>query len=75
MANPNNKRQRAVKYPMVESALFDWFKGHQERVDLSGDVVCKVVEKILDRLYSDHNVFKFSNGWLEAFKNRHGIRS
>ena len=75
VANPNNKRQQAVKYPMTESALIDWFKGHQERVNLSGDLVCGAAENILNRLYPDHDVFKFSNGWLEAFKKWHGIRS
>ena len=54
--------------------LIDWFKDHQERVNLSGDMVCEGVEKILDCLYPDHDVFKFSNSWLEAFKKRYGIR-
>jgi hypothetical protein len=30
--------------------------------------------KIIDRLYPDHPPFEFSNGWLEAFKVRHGIK-
>jgi len=33
------------------------------------------VTKILDRLYPGHEPFEFSNGWLEAFKSHHGIRS
>jgi hypothetical protein len=74
-ANPNSKRQRAVKYPMMESALVEWFKVHQERVNLSGDLVREAGEKILNRLYPGCDAFNFSNGWLEAFKKRHGIRS
>jgi hypothetical protein len=30
--------------------------------------------KIIDRLYLDHPPFEFSNGWLQAFKVRHGIK-
>jgi len=30
--------------------------------------------KIIERLYPDHSPFEFSNGWLEAFKVRHGIK-
>ena len=60
---------------MMEFAWIDWFKGHHERVNLSGDLVCEAAEKILARLYLDHDVFKFSNGWLEAFKKRYGICS
>jgi len=29
----------------------------------------------VDRLYPRHEPFKFSSGWLEAFKSHHGIRS
>ncbi len=42
---------------------------------MSGELVRESVTKILDRLYPRHEPFEFSNGWLEAFKSRHGIRS
>ena len=29
----------------------------------------------LDHLYPEHDVFEFSNDWLESFKDRHGIKS
>ena len=32
------KRQRAVKYPMMESDLMDWFTTHQDRINLSGEL-------------------------------------
>jgi hypothetical protein len=40
-----------------------------------GELVREGATKILDRLYPRHEPFEFSNGWLEAFKFRHGIRS
>lgn len=72
--NLSAKRQRSVRYPLMESALVDWFKANQERVNLSGDLIREHAERILDRLYPDHDPFMFSNGWLDAFKSRHGIR-
>jgi hypothetical protein len=42
---------------------------------VSGELVKESATKILDRLYPGHEPFEFSNGWLEVFKSRHGIRS
>ncbi len=42
---------------------------------MSGELVRENATNILDRLYPRHEPFEFSNGWLEAFKSRHGIRS
>jgi hypothetical protein len=73
--NLGAKRQRTVKYPQMESALFEWFTANQERVNMSGDLIKEHAEIILNRLYPDHEPFEFSNGWLETFKVRHGICS
>ncbi|TPX46682.1 hypothetical protein SeLEV6574_g03102 [Synchytrium endobioticum] len=77
-ANSTNlatKRQRTVKYPLMETALMEWFTANQERVNMSGDLIKENGAKVLDRLYPDHPPFEFSNRWLEAFKARHGIHS
>ncbi len=42
---------------------------------MSGELVRESATKILDRLYLGDEPFKFSSGWLEAFKSRHGIKS
>jgi len=73
--NFNAKRQRTVRYPKMESALVKWFWANQEWANVSGELVRESVTKILDRLYPGHEPFEFSNGWLEAFKSHHGIRS
>jgi hypothetical protein len=59
----------------MESTLVKWFQANQERANVSGEPVRGSATKILDRLYPGHEPFEFSNGWLEAFKSRHGIRS
>jgi hypothetical protein len=73
--NLNAKRQWIVRYPEMEFALVKWFRANQERANVNGEVVRESATKILDRFYSGHEPFKFSSGWLEAFKSRHGIRS
>ena len=66
-SNMSAKRQRAVKYPLMESALLAWFTAHQDRINFSGDLVREHAERILDRLHPGHESFQFSNGWLESF--------
>jgi len=73
-SNLSSKRQKTVKFPIMEAALAEWFLANQEHVNLSGDLIRESAMKIIDRLYPDHPPFEFSNGWLETFKVRHGIK-
>jgi hypothetical protein len=69
------KRQRTVKYPLMETALYRWFLTYQDQVNMSGDLTKEKVVYFLAELYPGHGAFEFSNGWLESFKNRRGIKS
>jgi hypothetical protein len=40
-----------------------------------GDLTKEKAAYFLAKLYPGHRAFEFSNGWLEAFKNRHDIKS
>jgi hypothetical protein len=40
-----------------------------------GDLTKEKAAYFLAELYPGHGAFEFSNGWLEAFKNRRGIKS
>jgi hypothetical protein len=73
-SNLSSKRQKTVKFPVMEATLAEWFLANQEHVNLSGDLIRESAMKIIDRLYPDHPPFEFSNGWLEDFKVRHGIK-
>jgi hypothetical protein len=42
---------------------------------MSSDLTKEKVTYFLAELYPSHGAFEFSNGWLEAFKNRRGIKS
>lgn len=37
--NSNAKRSKSVKYPAMESVLYEWFVGHQEHVNVSGELL------------------------------------
>jgi hypothetical protein len=69
------KRQRTVKYPLMETALYRWFFTYQDQVNMSSDLAKEKVAYFLAELYPGHGAFEISNGWLEAFKNRHDIKS
>jgi hypothetical protein len=69
------KWQRTVKYPLVEMALYRWFLTYQDQVNMSGDLTKEKAAYFLAELYPGHGAFEFSNGWLESFKNRRGIKS
>jgi hypothetical protein len=69
------KRQRTVKYPLMETVLYRWFLTYQDQINMSGDLTKEKVAYFLTELYPGHGAFEFSNGWLEAFKNRCGIKS
>jgi hypothetical protein len=71
--NRTAKRQWTVKYPLMETALYRWFLTYQDQVNMSGDLTKEKVAYFLAELYPGHGAFEFSNGWLEAFKNRRGI--
>ena len=59
----------------MASALAYWFKSHQDRENLSSDVVCESAGKIFDQQYADQDLPKPCNGYLEPSKKRHSIRS
>jgi hypothetical protein len=73
--NIQSKRQRTVKFPAMEETLAEWILANQKRIPISGDLIKENATKILDRLHPGHELFEFSNGWLEAFKLCHGIKS
>jgi len=73
--NIQSKCQRIVKFPAMEETLAEWILANQEHILISGDLIKENTTKILDRLHPSHELFEFSNGWLEAFKLRHGIKS
>ena len=70
--NPSRKRLRLSPYADVEEALLRWFQqARTNSVAISGPVLIAQARKFADALgYAD---FQCSSGWLDRFKQRHGI--
>lgn len=70
--NPTRKRQRLSAYADVEEALLRWFmQARSNSVAVSGPVLIAQARKFADAL--GHAEFQCSSGWLDRFKQRHGI--
>lgn len=66
------KKQKVGKFDKLEKVLVEWL--HQARalkLPISGPIICEKARKIAESLQiADFNA---SNGWIDRFKNRHGI--
>jgi len=56
------KRQRTVKYPLMETAMYRWFLTYQDQINMSGDLTKEKATYFLVELYPGHGAFEFSNG-------------
>jgi len=66
------KRIRLCQYPDIEEALFMWIKNaRSQNIPLSGPMLQAKATKLAADL--QHPEFNGSNGWLNRFKERHGI--
>jgi hypothetical protein len=59
----------------MELALKRWFLEQQDKVNLNGDMLRAKAACFLQELHHDVPEMAFSQGWLEKFKDRHGIKS
>ena len=68
------KKLRTAGYPEVEEALLTWFKSARDNnVPISGPFMMSKAEEFACRLGVPDGQFKCYSGWLERFKQRHGI--
>lgn len=69
------KRARKPKFQELEKALSAWFWKTEKAAVISDDLVIQKAKEFAadPRLRVDAGM-KFSQGWLEKFKKRHGIR-
>ena len=72
--NSKRKRLRPAGYPEVEEALLKWFKSARDvNVPISGPFLMEKASDLAKLLGVPDGQFKISSGWLERFKERHGI--
>lgn len=71
------KKQRPIKYPLLDTALFEWVqRKEQENVPITGEALKRVAAQLWVRIPEYANIAQpeFSNGWLDGFKKRHSIK-
>ncbi|TYZ62975.1 hypothetical protein PybrP1_008113 [[Pythium] brassicae (nom. inval.)] len=73
------KRQRVLKHPELDRALANWalYTIQQSAQPLTGNAIKKKAVRFAELLYpgaGGAEGLAFSNGWLGAFKERHGIK-
>lgn len=72
---PDNCRNRAAAHPELDQVLGEWYaKAKAEGVKVSGDDLREMARRFwLEGRGGEGEMPKFSNGWLEGFKHRHGV--
>lgn len=74
---PDNERKRVAYWPDLEDALFDLQQRLQKKeAPMTGEMLKQLAADLWQKLpqYRDLPVPKWSNGWLQAFKDRHYIK-
>ncbi|KAL4282601.1 hypothetical protein GQ457_16G013430 [Hibiscus cannabinus] len=60
----------------MEKVVYEWFLQYQDRVNMTGELILEIAKETMKLLYPQHPPeHQFSQGWLEIFKIRHGIKS
>lgn len=76
--NSNKKTLHKSEYPELEDKVFEWFFKQRERnCTINGQIIKEKALSEFQRMYPDKeiNSFNASNGWLQKFRKRYGIRS
>ena len=74
--NPgNNKRARQGRYQEINEALYKWYSlARESLVPINGPMLQEKTAEIAKQLAKpEYAEFKASSGWLEKWKNAHGI--
>ena len=75
-ASSDTKRSRGGKNAEIDSALLEWFrKARSKNIPISGPILQEKALQIAKALDAAPPEFKASNGWLDRFKNRSGIKA
>jgi hypothetical protein len=71
--NPNAKRHKPVTFPELELALKEFILVYQNKTILSEALIVEKAKLLAKGFNISENELKFSNGWLQKFKDRNGI--
>ncbi|KAG6610524.1 uncharacterized protein IUM83_06475 [Phytophthora cinnamomi] len=71
----SSTKRRRVKFPQFERELRESFFQNDAKTAMADDVLLLKAHQLAERLGIDSTQLRFSNGWLQSFKKRNGIRS
>jgi|GraSoiStandDraft_52_1057288.scaffolds.fasta_scaffold34078_1 hypothetical protein len=74
LTQPNAKRHKSVTVPELELALKEFVLVYQDTVILTDAILTEKAKQLADGFGIPDETLKFSAGWLQKFKERHGIR-
>jgi hypothetical protein len=76
-AGGERKRQSVLEHPEMEEVLVYWINERLSRGTIVSEELIKEQARTISDLMSipAEEQLKFSNGWVERFKNRHQLRS
>ncbi|KAF9197789.1 hypothetical protein BGZ49_001631 [Haplosporangium sp. Z 27] len=75
LSNPNAKRHRQVAFPELERQLGEFVKANKRKVAISDMMLLNKGKELRDILEIPEQQMKFSDGWLNKFKIRHGLKT
>jgi hypothetical protein len=71
----NKRRKKAVAFPTMEAALAEWITQREASGDVvTGPLIVEKARRFCQALGIADDELALSSGWLDGFKNRHGIR-
>lgn len=69
-------RCRGARNDEIEKSLLDWFrKARSKNIPVTGPMLQEKAMRIAEALGLTEEDFKASNGWLDRFKTRNGIKA
>ena len=74
-ASSSSIRRSEVSFPEFETLLHEWFIRTEKQINLSDDLVITKAQELRSNLKIPEGELKLSNGWLQKFKKRNGIKS
>lgn len=75
-SSSNTKRSRGARNEEIDNRLLDWFrKARSKNMPITGPMLQEKAMQIAQGLDISQDEFKASNGWLDRFKSRNGIKA
>ncbi|KAF2149244.1 CenpB-DNA-bind-domain-containing protein [Myriangium duriaei CBS 260.36] len=75
---PDQRKRRRENFPQVEDDVYQWFSQREaDGIATTGEQLQARAREVWTNLAFAHgweNMPKFSNGWLENFRDRHGMK-